>query len=299
MAGNKQRGVRLQTKKAMIGRAFVYPWFLGTLLFTLVPLAMSLVYTFHSMSISGGGGYELRFVGLANYVKAFSQDTFFAEYYLLGLRELAFRIPLILLYSLFAAVLLNQKFKGRGFVRSVFFLPVVVTSGALVFALNMGVSQDSAASASSVMLSNWQIGKVLEVFLPYPEIVDTVVSLLDQIFVILWASGVQILIFLAGLQSISPSLYESAKVDGATGWEMFWKITLPMILPLTVVNVIFTIIDTYADYNNDLLQYIVQTTMGPTQTYGSALAWIFFVTMFLFILLVMAGLQRLGRKYAA
>ena len=297
MRNNKTHGLTLKTKKAIIGRIFVYPWFLATLVFGLIPLIMSFIYTFNSITITDGGGYDLTFVGMANYIKAATQDTFFVEYFLLCLRDLAIKIPLVLLYSLFIAILLNQKFKGRGFMRSVFFLPVVITSSALVYALNVGLTEQIDATTSSTMLNNWQIGEMLKMVIPFQSVVDTIVLILDQIFAIMWASGVQILIFLAGLQSVPASLYESAKVDGATGWEMFWKITLPMVLPLFTVNVIFTIIDTYSDYGNQLLRYIINTTMGATQTFGATLAWIFFATMFIIILLLMLLLNRIGKKY--
>ncbi len=297
MRNRKTHTISLQARKALIGRVFVYPWFLATLVFGLFPLVMSLIYTFNNITIIDGGGYDLNFIGMANYIKATTEDTFFVEYFLLCLRDLAIKIPLILLYSLFVAILLNQKFKGRGFMRSVFFLPVVITSSALVYALNVGLTEQIDVGTSSTMLNNWQIGEMLKMVLPVESIVDTIVLILDQIFAIMWASGVQILIFLAGLQSVPASLYESAKVDGATGWEMFWKITLPMVLPLFTVNVIFTIIDTYSDYGNQLLRYIIDTTMGATQTYGATLAWMFFATMFVVILFLMLLLNRIGKKY--
>lgn len=297
MRSNKNRRLTLQARKAIIGRIFVYPWFLATLVFALIPLIMSLIYTFNNMTISDGGGYELISVGTANYIKAFTQDTFFVEYFLIFLRDIAIKIPLILLFSLFVAVLLNQKFKGRGLMRSIFFLPVVITSSALVYALNVGVSEQIGNATSATMLNNWQIGEMLKMVLPFESLVNTIVMILDQIFAIIWASGIQILIFLAALQSVPVSLYESAKVDGATGWEMFWKITLPMVLPMFTVNVIFTIIDTYSDYGNQLLRYIINTTMGATQTFGSTIAWIFFAAMFLVIMLLMLLLNRIGKKY--
>ena len=157
--------------------------------------------------------------------------------------------------------------------RSVFFLPVVITSSALVYALNVGLTEQIDATTSSTMLNNWQIGEMLKMVIPFQSVVDTIVLILDQIFAIMWASGVQILIFLAGLQSV------------------------PMVLPLFTVNVIFTIIDTYSDYGNQLLRYIINTTMGATQTFGATLAWMFFATMFIIILLLMLLLNRIGKKY--
>ena len=144
-----------------------------------------------------------------------------------------------------------------------------------------------------IMLSNLNIKALLREVITNQKILNSLINIMDRAFLIMWSSGVQILIFLAGLQSISGSIYESAKVDRATEWEMFWKITVPMIMPILQVNVVYTIADSFTDYNNKLLQY-VNTKMFGTIDYGlgSAMAWIYFLISFV-ILLVLLGIVRL------
>lgn len=302
VASTKRKGMKLSQKKGFIGRLFVYPWFIGVLIFVLVPIIMSVQYTFSDMEVLVDGGYSLTFAGFKNYSKAFKLDAFFLDYFYQGLSATAAKLPLVILFSVFSATMLNQKFRGRGFVRSMFFLPVIITSGALVYALNTNISSDlfdTVSQSSSVMLNNMDIQLLLLKVTNNTEAINFIVSIMDQVFIILWASGVQILIFLSGLQSISVSIYESAKVDGASGWETFWKITIPLIMPLMVVNVIYTIIDSFSDYNSELLRYINSTIFGKADTtYGTTLAWIYSIAMFLMILVIVFALRKTVERYS-
>ncbi|MBQ8731419.1 MAG: sugar ABC transporter permease [Oscillospiraceae bacterium] len=299
----KRRGLTVVQRRNMAGRAFVYPWFVAAIIFVLIPIVMSLIYTFSNVVIQPTGGYVLTPAGFANWIKAFTLDAFFLDYFYQGLAEVATKLPLILLFSLFAATMLNQKFKGRGFVRSMFFLPVIITSGALVYVLDTNVTSDMFANngeeAASVMLSNADIQVLILQITNNADLASGIVGIMDQAFVILWASGVQILIFLSGLQSISTSIYESARVDGATGWETFWKITVPMILPLVVVNVLYTIIDTFSNYNSELLRYVQSTIFGKADyAYGTTLSWVYFISMFAIIMVIVFILSRLTKHYS-
>jgi ABC-type sugar transport system permease subunit len=199
-------------------------------------------------------------------------------------------LPLILLFSLFAAVLLNKKFKGRGFVRSVFFFPVIITSGALIYVLKTETTAIQSARGASVMLKNGDIQRLLAMMLKNGAVVNAITALFDNVFVIIWKSGVQTLLFLAGLQAIPTSLYECADVEGATGWEKFWKITVPMVSPVLLINVVYTTVDAFTDYNNSLLRYAVTCIFGNIQyTYGTTIAWIYFTITFV-VLLALVGL---------
>ena len=207
---------------------------------------------------------------------------------------------MILFFSMFIAVLLNQKFKGRTFVRAVFFLPVVITSGALVYVLKSDIGIGIANQAPNVMgmpmVLNTDFEDIfMKVLNNNYELTQSLIGMMDRVFVIMWRSGVQILIFLAGLQSIPVSVHESAFVDGATAWESFWKITFPMLSPIIVVNLAYTIIDSFTDYNNEILRYIMNTTFGKLQfDLGATYAWIYFV----FILIIISISLGITSRYA-
>lgn len=298
----KKRGLTITQRHNMTGRLFVYPWFLAAIVFVLIPIGMSLAYSLSNFTIQPTGGYTLSWAGLANYIKAFTLDAFFLDYFYQGLLDVISKLPLIILFALFSATMLNQKFKGRGLVRSVFFLPVIITSGALVYVIDTNATSgmfEAASDSASIMMNNADIGVLLQQMTNNSELVNGIVGIMDQVFVILWGSGVQILIFLAGLQSIPTSLYESACVDGATGWESFWKITVPMIMPLMVVNVVYTIIDSFSNYNSELLRYINSTIFGKADyAFGTALSWIYFVAMFAMILLIVFILRKISNHYS-
>lgn len=276
-------------RRAWAGRMFILPWLAGAVVLGVVPLVQSFYYTFHEMTFQTKG-FLLSPVGAVNYTNAFVLDAYVLEYFGQTISAMLANLPLILLFSLFSAVILNRRFKGRTLVRSVFFFPVIVTSGALIYVLRTETSSIRNASSAAIMLSNMGIEHLLRRTLGNSPLIRQVVQLMDNVFDIIWRSGVQILLFLAGLQSINPSLYESADVEGATGWEKFWKITVPLVSPIILVNIIYTVVDSFTDYNNSMLRYVITTIFGKVQyTYGTTLAWIYFAAIFL-ILLTMIGI---------
>jgi ABC-type sugar transport system permease subunit len=127
-----------------------------------------------------------------------------------------------------------------------------------------------------------------------PAFSQIVFDMLSRLTIIFWKTGVQILLFLAGLQGISPSLYESARCDGATEWENFWKITLPMISPVILLNLIYTLVDSFTDINNRMMTYIKDTAFIKIQMgYASAMGWIYFLFIFVLLILVFVLTRRL------
>jgi ABC-type sugar transport system permease subunit len=287
----------LEGQKAMAGRFFVYPWVVGMLLFFAKPLVESVIYSFQELEITDKGLVST-FVGTKNYVYAFTRDPAFMDTLLRTISTIIVDLPLVVLFSLFAAVMLNQEFRGRGLVRSAFFLPVIITSGALVYVLKSDMTSaqvnTEAVKSAMPMVQNLDFKQMMLQVTNNIRFVQPLIDVMDRVFIIIWKSGVQILIFLAGLQSISSDLYEAANVEGATGWESFWKITFPMISPIIVVNVVYTIIDSFTDYNNEMLLYILNTAFAKIQyAYSSTIAWVYFVIVF-GVLLAAVGL--LSRK---
>lgn len=283
----KKRTNSLQRKKAIYGMLFVTPWLLGFLLLMLIPFVQSLLFSFNKLSLNAEG-YSLQFVGLQNYHNIFFVDAWYVRTLTDAVTRMLLDVPLITFFSLFTATLLAQKFRGRMLARAIIFLPVVLASGVIAKLDNGNFLAQMIGSASADMEGNYSGLRSIEL---RPlllqaglsmDIVSYLTGAVDRIYQIISSSGVQILIFLAGLQSISPSLYEAAKIEGATGYESFWKITFPMISPLILTNVVYSIIDSF--YDNSLTQMIQDSAFGRLDFgVSSAMSWIYFLVISLLL----------------
>jgi ABC-type sugar transport system permease subunit len=283
----KKRTNSLQRKKAIYGMLFVTPWLLGFLLLMLIPFVQSLLFSFNKLSLNAEG-YSLQFVGLQNYHNIFFVDAWYVRTLTDAVTRMLLDVPLITFFSLFTATLLAQKFRGRMLARAIIFLPVVLASGVIAKLDNGNFLAQMIGSASADMEGNYSGLRSIEL---RPlllqaglsmDIVSYLTGAVDRIYEIISSSGVQILIFLAGLQSISPSLYEAAKIEGATGYESFWKITFPMISPLILTNVVYSIIDSF--YDNSLTQMIQDSAFGRLDFgVSSAMSWIYFLVISLLL----------------
>ena len=296
----KRKVASLDKKKARAGWVFVLPFVIGFLLVYLPIIWNSIYMSFHSLHIVTGGGYTLEFVGLENYSDALTEDPLFVQTLIEGMKELLFDVPAILIFSLFMAVLLNQKMAGRAVFRAIFFIPVILSTGLMegIEAGNiLGTMMEgnesidgSGSSAASEIVSVMDIEKLFNSMKMGKELVEFVVKMINEIYDIVNRSGVQMLIFLAGLQSISPAIYEACRIDGCTSWETFWKITFPMISPMILVNGIYTIIDSFTTDSNTVMKYINSVYQGSDgQVLSSAMAWMYFLIVML-MLAVAAGL---------
>ena len=285
----------LDRRKARAGWFFVLPFILGFVLIYLPMIYDSIIMSFSKihMAAAGVGGYSLEFVGFENYHEALFADEFFVQRLVSGLETLLFDIPAILIFSLFMAVMLNQKMAGRAVFRAIFFVPVILSTGIMeTIALqdinteNMDTEIDSGAGASmgSQLISNMDLEMLFANMKVGTELVTTVTTMVNNIFNIVNRSGVQMLIFLSALQSISPAIYESCKIDGATSWETFWKITLPMISPMILVNGVYTIIDSFTNDANPVMSYISEVYIRPEgDVVSSAMAWMYFMIVALIV----------------
>ncbi|MDR0326447.1 MAG: sugar ABC transporter permease [Oscillospiraceae bacterium] len=286
----------LERNKALTGRIICYFWLAGFLLFMAAPLVQSLRYSFSRVDITQGN-VTLTPTGLNHYTHAFTADAQFLPMLFDSLTVIVVDVLLVTFFSLFVAVMLNRKFPGRALLRAIFFLPVIITSGALVYVMQSDVTAQFAGTtgqAGMPMLQTVDFKEMLMTLTNNNPAVAVLTDAIDRVYQIIWKSGVQILLFIAGLQAISPALYESAEVEGSTSWESFWKITLPMISPIIVINLVYTIIDSFTDYNNTLLRYIQDMAFGTTlnQGYSAALAWIFFGIISVLLALSMGLLSR-------
>jgi ABC-type sugar transport system permease subunit len=275
-------------QKAFWGFIYVLPWLLGFIFFFMVPLLTSLQYSFSKINASSDG-MNVKFVGLANYVEALTINTNFNRTLTESIVNMVVNVPLIVIFSLFLAVLLNQKFLGRTIARSIFFLPVILASGiianleteSLVQAINQ---QNVTSGGFANAFGAFEFERLMLRSGVNETIVNYLSGAVDRIYETVSQSGVQILIFLAGIQTISPQLYEAAKMEGATGYEAFWKITFPMVSPLILVNVIYTVIDSFS---RSTITELIMSTGFDNINFGlsSAMAWIYFIAIMLILLI--------------
>ena len=300
-APKKRKIASLDKRKARVGWIFVLPFLIGFVFVYLPIIKDSIWLAFNKMIIITGGGYTLEFCGLENFQEALFEDPNFVQTLISGIGELIFEVPAILLFALFMAVLLNQKMAGRAAFRAIFFLPVVLATGIMesIEASNIlgeymgdssGIDDGSGSSAASEIVSVMDIEQLFANMKVGQELVTYVVGIINDIYAIVNRSGVQMLIFLAGLQSISPAIYEACKIDGATGWETFWKITFPMISPMILVNAVYTIIDSFTTESNTVMSYISKVAGGTDgEVISTAMSWMYFMIVVL-ILAAVAGI---------
>lgn len=280
----KKRKLTLASKNAITGYLFILPFILGFLAFLVVPLFESLRMSFSDVTVNpSAGGFTMKFIGLEMYNNAINIDPEFKIRLIENLRSMLFDLPATLIFSFFVALLLNQTFKGRGFVRAIFFMPVILSSGVIV---GIEYNNELLANMKDVMEYNSNASSITTVLQDMLVIEGSqsasffgvVFDMIDHVYDIAIQSGIQIIIFLSGLQTISASMYEAAKIEGCTAWESFWKITLPMVSSLILVNIIYTIIDYFCRSDNQVMDYISTTMVNEMQyDLSAAMAWIYFV----------------------
>jgi ABC-type sugar transport system permease subunit len=258
----------------------------------------SIVYSFSRVTIIPGEGSITDFVGWENYREALFVNPDFVKTLISGIKELAFDIPAIILFSLFMAVLLNQKMAGRAAFRAIFFIPVILSTGLMETidasnimedAMEEGGEYGTETSTAAEIVSAIDIEVLFQGMKVGTGLVEYVATMINNIYDIVNRSGVQMLIFLAGLQSISPAIYESCSIDGATGWETFWKITFPMISPMILVNAVYTIIDSFTTNQNTVMKFIDGIyTQSNGKEISSAMSWMYFLIVILIVAIVAA-----------
>ena len=287
----KRRPASLERRKARAGYVFVLPFIIGILLVYLPILIDSVWLSFYERQAGDYGTFKYVYRGFQYYKYAFTGSADFVTSLLGGLQQLIFEVPAVIIFSLFIAVVLNQKMLGRAAFRAIFFVPVIISTG-LMESINgndMMSGQMSGGiddgSGGGGIINMMQVENLFRQMAVGGELVTYVVGLVNDIYNIINYSGVQMLIFLAGLQSISDSIYEACRIDGATGWETFWKITFPMISPMILVNAVYTVIDSFTRSSNVTMNFI----KGVSDiSKSSAMYWIYFISVIL-IIAVVAG----------
>lgn len=283
MKKQKNKLAGLQKRKAIAGYLFISPFILGFLLFMVQPLCQSLYMSFCDVQV-GAGSFELVFNGIENYKKAFLVDPDFNSLLVEEISRMFINSLAIMVFSFFVALILNGKFKGRAAARAIFFLPVILSSGVVIGLETDNQLMANMQDAIEMTTSNVSITAGVETILRTAGVgtraFEEVFKIIDNIYDVAIASGIQIIIFLSGLQTISTSMYEAADIEGCTKWESLWKITFPMISSIFLVNWIYTIIDFCMRSDNKVIDKISEVMIQQINYgFSSAMSWVYFLVV--------------------
>ena len=284
---------KLEAREARMGYFFVLPWVIGVIAFLIVPLAQSFYYMWFNIRITPLET-KFTFVGTGNFTQIWMENPEFPQQLVTYIWQTIVEVPVIVVFALIIAMMLNGKIKCKAFFRLIFFLPVIIVSGPV---MNMLVSEGAATIPA---MNTQAITNALDSFLP-TALATSISELFSNMIMILWYSGVQILIFLSALQKVDPSLYEAAKMDGGSGWECFWKITLPTIKNFILLNAVYTVIFLSGNEQNELINIIESAMFSGTKEkgygYASAMAWMYAIVITLIVLLFFLILGSKKDKY--
>lgn len=290
----------LKNKESLKGYVFLIPLIIGLVTFFIIPVAKSFLFSISDVT-SGREGYQIVLRGFAAYKEALTVHTSYRQTVTSAIIDMVLTTPLVILFSFFMASVLNQEFMGKTFFRVVLFLPVILTvmnsynnsleNSMMVSDFNSAVGATTASFTQQI--SDWMISAGLS-----EDIAATITGLVDKIYDVIGLSAIQILVMLVGMQSISPSLYEAARVEGATAWERFWKITFPIISPLVFTCIIYTIIDSFTANDNQVMELMSTTAFTDLKfSLASAMGWLYFLMIAVFLVLVQRLFKNLIFSY--
>ena len=268
----------IEKRNSRNGFLFTLPWAIGVLIFFVFPMFQSVYFSFTDVTVTTSG-FSTKFIGFKNFGYALYESPQYVENLVDSLTEFSYKIPIILILSFIIAVVLNGKFKGRTFFRSVYFIPVIIAGSIAMTFLggNETIEEMGQVTQSAYLDGLIDFEKIfLQMGIP-TETTNFIFGYIDQIFDLVWDSGVQIVLFISGLQSIPEQLYEVSKVEGASKWEEFWYITVPMLGNTIVLTVIYTVIEFCVSTDNKVVSQ-AYTMLLQQQIYGksSAMLWLFF-----------------------
>lgn len=263
-----KKSISIEKRKQIAGYLFALPFVIGFCLFMLYPLIQNLIFSFGE--IKDGLSWATKFVGFSNYIKLFTEDIKFAPALWNTVQQTFLWTPFTMVFALFLAVLLNRQLKGKGLFRVIFFLPVLLGNG---YVMNAASAAISVMGTPDVVLD-----LLTESF--SPELADFISELVTEVLSNLWSTGVQVVIFLSGLQGIPESSMEAARIDGANAFEQFWKITLPLLSPTILLNVVYTVIEGFRSTDNQLGALVVNVFFQDENLeYGAAMGYIYFLVV--------------------
>lgn len=288
----KRKKMKYRTKRKLNGFLYTVPWLIGFVMFFAVPIINTIIYSFSEVGVKETGGMELTPAGISNYISLFTEQVTSDSHTFIQLFSdenlgLLTNAPIIVIFSLFLAILANMSFKGRGFVRVIFFLPIVLGLGVITEMITVSTGGDLVALRGTGIFSQGIAARLLIRYTSLDlDIILTVTDFVDNIFALMSQAGVQTLIYLAGLQSISPALYEVAKIEGATTYETFWKVTLPMIGNISVFVIVYTVVNIFL--SSPIAEEVYRFAFQRSKIgIGSALSVVYMLNVLLILLLIL------------
>lgn len=300
----KKSRISYEKKKGLYGYGFIAIWIIGVIYMFIVPIFKSawysmcyteLVTTADQAAQRGmtSAGIYTEWNNFGNYEEALFKNQDYLPKLTESLGAMVPQVIVVMIFSLFIALLLNQKFRGRTFARAVFFLPVLVATGPVLAVIKGDISTNGISSGEqfSALFQTDLVDELLQFLGIYnlnQQLTMTIQTITSDIFNLLWSAGIQILIFLAALQQIPVSAKEAASMEGATGWEFFWKITFPMISPMILANLIYTVIDTFIDSENPVMSIVLAQSRGLRYGLSAAMAWIYFLIVAVALAIIVA-----------
>ncbi len=293
----KNRGI--ENLKSRYGMIFVTPWCIGLALFFVIPLFKSLYYSFSDV-VFGATGLEITFEGLKNYKYIFAEEAEFTNNIADSLTSFAYSFPLIIIISLVLAIILNGDFKGRTFYRALYFTPVIIAGGTVITLLLTvtSTSAEALSNSNSVTAEIIEIGDVLNV-LGLPSVISQYLgSAVNSIMNLLWKCGIQIVLFIAGMQSIPQLHYEVATVEGASAWETFWFVTIPELLRVIFLVCIFTIVEIMVDEGNKVMRGAYTYLQSQRYGIGNAMLWSYFAIISVILGIVFYSYIAANKKWS-
>ncbi len=273
-----KRARGIEELKSRYGLMFILPWIIGLIIFFFIPIVQSLIYSFCSVVITSDG-VKTTWVGIKNYHEILKADPNYTTWLTESIGDFAYSLPIILVLSLILAIMLNQKFRGRVFFRALYFLPVIIATGKVMsFVFSTTDENLTEMGVSSGMASGMiQVSDLTSAFNMGTEIATFISDAINNIFNLVWSCGIQIVLFLAGLQSIPATLYEASKVEGATKWEEFWFITFPMLSRITLLVGIFTMVELFINERAPMIEEVYGKMRGGQYDLPSAMIWFYFL----------------------
>jgi|LSQX01.2.fsa_nt_gb ABC-type sugar transport system permease subunit len=271
---------RQEKLRARAGWLFIMPWFIGTVMFFLQALVRIVQYAFSNLRFVQDVGMVLEPLNglFANFVYVFTEDANFPQRLASSLVSMFYQIPIILVFSLFTAIVLNQNFHGRGFMRAVFFLPVIITSGVIVSVIRSSMTNVTLGPEVSNNIFNTALLTEYLIRFGLPrQIINAIGGFVSNVTDLIWKSGVQILVFLMGILSIPETYYSVAQVEGASGWETFCWVIIPSVKPYILLNFVYTMIDIFVSFDNSVMRLINNLMLGTQKSYAAAMALSYFV----------------------
>jgi len=281
----------LKQKENAKGYIFILPFIIGFVFFFTYPLIQSFIWSFGDVSVQNDAALSL--TGIGNYVYALRSDPNFYKLVYTSVIEMVLRLPFILIFSFIMANFLKPKFRGRNVFRVIFFLPVILSSGIVTSMENFSLVQDLSGLVTVSSLQEFLLDMNFPSFLA-----EYISEAVDGVTVIVNNSGIQILIFLAALQSISPSIYEAASIEGATAWEGFWKITFPIVLPQIIVCMVYTVVNSFVSANSEVVDYIYSMAFGNFRFgVSSAMSVIYTLVIVIMLALFVGSASYAAKRY--